>query len=660
VEKTDNPLMIFENYPFTARGWYLPAFVGRTIGESINETKGISKGEDIWLSFGRDFDTKDIGFNHFQVYFTARMYWGGPEQDVDAMLEEYCRLFYGPAGDAIRDFFTYCEDHWQEMEQEKPKVDMALTLFAAAKSKVPPDSVYAKRLGLIDDFLSSLRSKSEQLAKKRGPVPKLRMVWDAEEIVIDGRLDDEYWQNCPTAATCSFRELQTGRKPIYGTTVKSGWHAGNLYFAIRCDEQPGEPLNIGTTKRGDQAIWYGDVVEILLETDSHSYYQFAINPAGVLLDLDRGASKQNWYRWESQAEVATHVADDHWAVEIRIPVTDDENDPLNQVVGRKPSASLPWSINLCRQRIRDNGSEYSAFSPTGTKSFHKIMKFAHFYDGRSRQFDADEPDDDYLHARRTAEKLKREEALEAFVALAHRPGLTDFQKCDALQQAAAAARSLKNYDRAEKLASEAPIEAVQKLIHMQNLLAERKSAELIGEFSDDDFSSWPFWILGEAFSTRGQAYFAAKDGQAAEADLQHALTFTADERTRLGILRTVGWNRERNLEDDKAALEAYQEIADSTRFNGSAEFYYGVQGAARILTRQGKFDEALEILDRADAERLSGFWKGALLLSRGETLAAAGRTDEALVVYRKVLEEEQASDGQRKAAREVIQELKKD
>ena len=35
----------------------------------------------------------------------------------------------------------------------------------------------------------------------------------------------------------------------------------------------------------------GDVVEIEIATDSHSYYQLAINPAGALVDLDRGAPR---------------------------------------------------------------------------------------------------------------------------------------------------------------------------------------------------------------------------------------------------------------------------------------------------------------------------------------------------------------------------------
>ncbi|MEM1295363.1 MAG: DUF4838 domain-containing protein, partial [Verrucomicrobiota bacterium] len=234
--KTQNSIMIFENYPFTDRGFYLPAFVPKTIGESINATKGISSGEDIWLSMGRDFDTIDIGFNHVQVYFTSRMYWGGKDQSVVEMLDEYCNLFYGPAGSQMRTFFDYCEDHWQDMEKDKEKVDAALELFASAKSLTSPDSVYGRRLGLIDTFLETLRSKSSLLGQKRGPLPQLRMVRDASGIVIDGKLDDDYWSNILSTSTGSLRELQTGRLPIYGTSVKTGWDRDNLYFAIRCDE----------------------------------------------------------------------------------------------------------------------------------------------------------------------------------------------------------------------------------------------------------------------------------------------------------------------------------------------------------------------------------------------------------------------------------------
>ena len=68
-----------------------------------------AQGTAVWLSAGGGFEKGALAFNHFQVYFTARMYWGGKEADVDAMFREYCRLFYGPAEQEMLNFFTFCE-----------------------------------------------------------------------------------------------------------------------------------------------------------------------------------------------------------------------------------------------------------------------------------------------------------------------------------------------------------------------------------------------------------------------------------------------------------------------------------------------------------------------------------------------------------------------
>ena len=116
-------------------GWYLPAFTPHALGETVNATKGISQGEDIWLSARQDFKEVGIGFNHFMVYFTARMYWGGKNADVDALFREYCQLFYGPAALEMQDFFTFCEAHWSVMEDDKTQADAALALFTKAQAK---------------------------------------------------------------------------------------------------------------------------------------------------------------------------------------------------------------------------------------------------------------------------------------------------------------------------------------------------------------------------------------------------------------------------------------------------------------------------------------------------------------------------------------------
>jgi len=659
LPKTGNPIMIFENYPFTGRGWYLPSYVPHVIGRGINATKGISQGEDIWLTVSQDFAERDIGLNHFLVYFTARMYWGGKEQDVDAMFDEYCRLFYGPAAAEMKSFFEYCETHWQEMERDKATVDRALELFAAAESKADAESVYGRRIALVDDYLEALRNKRVQLARRRGPVPHLRLARDAEGIVIDGRLDDEFWQNCPYHATGRLKELQTGRKPIFGTTFQAAWGKdGSLYFAIRCEERKGGRPNIGATRDDDPAVWYGDAVEVLLETEAHSYYQIAINPAGAVVDLDRGADKRAWYGWHSKAEVGVNVADDCWTVELRLPVVEDENDPLNQIIGRKPTGSLPWHFNVCRQRIREDGTEHSAFSPTGMKGFHEVMKFGQLYEGKSRRFDAAETERDYPAARHEALTLvregKREQAIDALAALAA-SDVTELQRSDALEQAATLAAGLQRFDRAMQLAAEIPIAAVAGTVRMRILRAMREPEQIVERFGDENIAKWPFWKAGEALYLRGRAFADVGSGERAEADLAAALELTTDHRARLDVRLALGANRENNLDDTAAALAAYRQIATASRNTGSATYYRGVQGAARILRNSGRSDEALATLRKVDAARLHGYWHGSMHVALGKTLAAAGRTDEALAAYRAVLANQDASGADRRAAGEAIE-----
>jgi len=127
---------------------------------------------------------------------------------------------------------------------------------------------------------------------------------------------------------------------------------------------------------------------------SNSCYQIAVSPNGNVTDLDRSAPKDRWFTWDSNAEVATLIAADHWTVAMRLPITADGNDPLHQKIGHQPTRSLPWHINLCRQRVRADGIEASCFSPTGAAAFRHPMKAATFHDANSFEFDHGPPDDD--------------------------------------------------------------------------------------------------------------------------------------------------------------------------------------------------------------------------------------------------------------------------
>lgn len=660
AKKTDNPLLIFENYPFIDRGWYLPAFDAPAFCDTVAATRGISEGEDVWLSAGRDFATEGIAYNHFQVWFTARSYWSAVEPGADALLGEYCRRFFGPAEAGMRAFLDFCAAHWSEMEDEKAIADEALALFEKAKAKVDEGSVEGRRLALYDDFLEGLRMKSLQLGQKRGPVPAVRMVGEAREVVIDGSLEDTYWQNCPTAATGTLRELQTGRLPTFGTRFKTGWLGSDLYLAIECDERPGEVPNHTATGDDDPAIFYGDLIEIEIATETHSYYQIAISPDGHVVDLDRGTAKQGAFGWDSKAEVATRIEDGRWIAEVRLPITADENDPLNQIIGRKPTQSLPWHLNVCRQRIREDGQEHSALSPTGKAGFHEPLKFAHFYDGRSFKFEADPTVTDYVIASRAAGDLMRqrktEDALGAFVALSESKDATDFQKSDALEQAVQCARNLRDAEKVDELIAKIPLEPVAKTLRMVAALDRREAEGAIADYSGEDFAIWPFWQRGAAGFARGRLFAAAGDGAKAEADLTAALEWVADPRIRLELQLAIAQNRERNLKDAAAALQAYRDMAGSTGQNGSSTYFYGVLGATRLLQESGKFDEALTMVRRVDATKLTGTWRGQFLLAEAGVLAASGQAEKARAAYRAIADDTKVEENHRKSALDAIPE----
>ena len=84
-------------------------------------------------------------------------------------------------------------------------------------------------------------------------------------------------------------------------------------------------------------------------------------------------------RWHSGAEVAVHLGEDHWSVELRLPLAGEGirmEEHLLSVDGSMPSAAFPWYFNIGRQRIRGDEVERLAFAPTGTNEFAVLSRFA--------------------------------------------------------------------------------------------------------------------------------------------------------------------------------------------------------------------------------------------------------------------------------------------
>jgi hypothetical protein len=399
LAKTDNPLSLTLNYtPFTNRGAYRPQYWPHVIARGIRDCHDHVWREDVWLSSGKG-GLHHPGVAHLNPYVISRFWWN-PDQDVDALLEEYYRLFYGPAAGEMGAFIEFCEAEYANLGSDAEVTKEALALFDQAKAAASMDSVYGRRIALVDDFLHTLRDRATQIDVPRPEgLPEYRVIdmgrdkWrDARgTLTMDGKLDEAFWTAYYHPRP--LKDFRSGTKPQQPTRFMARWWKDSLYFGIRCAFDESEPPVIGTRQDNDPAIWQGEHLELLIETDKHSYYQIVVNPAGAVIDLDRAVKLSQAYDWSSQAEVAAHVGDGYWSVELRLPVTSSDEDPLHQMIGSRPfqakqralesgkGACLPWYFNLYRKRSGTENAETTAFSPLGpdAKSFHVPRRFSKIY-----------------------------------------------------------------------------------------------------------------------------------------------------------------------------------------------------------------------------------------------------------------------------------------
>ena len=379
-KKTDSRFWTWEHYPFTHRSASIPFYYPHAIAGGIRAIRKDFLGEFIEGPIGpfklRGHGLHAPGFGHLNFYVTGRFQWDA-DQDVDALLNEYYRLFYGPAASQMKAFTEYCEANRRDMRQDVKKMDKALALFDAAAKAAPAGSVYGRRIALVADYLKGMRKWRAQLGRGRVNVPVLKApVRRGARLKLDGRLDDAVWRDLPSYPLV---DVKTGKKAKVGTTFKLFWdggeRAGHMVFGIRCEEPDMANLRTLTKDTGDWRLFNADNVELLIETHTHSYYQTCINALGAVMDLDRHLGHRN-DKWSSMARVGAHRGKDYWSLEVRIPVTgeDSAGDPLHEVVGKRPTADAPWHINIGRQRLRGENREWTIWSPTGS-NFHNIMRF---------------------------------------------------------------------------------------------------------------------------------------------------------------------------------------------------------------------------------------------------------------------------------------------
>ena len=226
-----------------------------------------------------------------------------------------------------------------------------------------------------------------------------------------------------------------------------------------------------------------------------------------------------------------------------------------------------------------------------------------------------------------------EAALAAFLKMAD-GARGEAQKGDALEQAALCANRLKQYEQAMALAGRIPQAPLAQAVRMKLMLENGRGAELIAAFKDEDISHWPEKAAGRAFYYRGRAYSDRKNGQAAETDLRMALENLGEGDERDAARLTLARNYRDVLHDDRQALAVYMECINKGQYRYGWISLEAITAAAAIFRKQGRYDDALKVLEKVDVQGMTGNWKSTLLQAYAETFAAQGKKTDAIAMMK--------------------------
>ena len=180
-------------------------------------------------------------------------------------------------------------------------------------------------------------------------------------IVLDGKLNEEIWQQAPAVVDFVQRDPAEGAEPSQRTEARIAYDEGALYVAVRAFDNDADRI-VGILTRRDQRS-PSDWIRIVVDSyfDRRSAYEFGVNPVGVKTDRYYFNDGQSDDSWDAVWDVEVEKDAEGWRAEFRIPFSqlrfnNTSGGPVGFSIdsrGRPPrgDVNLAAAVPQC-QRIR--------------------------------------------------------------------------------------------------------------------------------------------------------------------------------------------------------------------------------------------------------------------------------------------------------------------
>ncbi|MCZ7644175.1 MAG: DUF4838 domain-containing protein [Planctomycetota bacterium] len=305
-------------------------------------------------------------FQHPTLYCWFRLMWN-PEFDVDAALDEYAELMYGPARKPMGKLLEALIKRWEETRwKEPPKIqhitreqvhletmprEEALRLkawLAEARVRAGAAGLWRRRVDFLGTAVDLFLLESD-LFHGGIPLPELQAPQAEANPVVDGKLDEACWRTAPAGAFVDARN-PLKPEPDAATSVQAVWTARGVTFGLRASEPAMEKL-VAANDKHDSAVFTDDSIELFLDPWGRrkDFYQLVFNTLAA--SLDNRLSDPNWNAKGVKAAVLR--GEGFWSLEVFVPA--DE-------LGVAPAAGLAWTANFTRMRRAGGGSTITRWS----------------------------------------------------------------------------------------------------------------------------------------------------------------------------------------------------------------------------------------------------------------------------------------------------------
>ena len=200
--------------------------------------------------------------------------------------------------------------------------------------------------------------------RPRGDAPIASAERRRGSVRVDGKLDEPAWQAAAAQGDFVQREPLAGRPPAFETEFRVLYDDDALYVGVRAHDSQPSLIRGLLTRRDVESSSDWLALKIDSYHDRRTAFGFAVNPAGVQLDVLHFNDVEADVSWDAVWESAAQVDDRGWTAEIRIPYSQ------LRFAGQRAHV---WGLQLIRRVQRTQ--EVSVWAPWPKEASQEVSLY---------------------------------------------------------------------------------------------------------------------------------------------------------------------------------------------------------------------------------------------------------------------------------------------